>query len=160
MGCGCGKKSAAPTVLRESIPASSGTKMFITDYSTAAKIDVPPPAAPTSAPAQNGLRSLATRARSSLGGAISITKTTDSASDMAQRQGVPVVREKKGYGLINVLKDTITGNANYSNTKLQDSRLALCNACPKLLAGACTECGCIVKLKVKYEESSCPIGKW
>jgi len=51
--------------------------------------------------------------------------------------------------------------ANYTKDqqKIID-RWRICRSCPDLKVGVCTHCGCIMKLKVKLEDSSCPIGKW
>jgi hypothetical protein len=41
-------------------------------------------------------------------------------------------------------------------------RLDICEECPSLLkmTHQCKECGCFMKLKVKLEKASCPLGKW
>lgn len=39
-------------------------------------------------------------------------------------------------------------------------RWRICKSCPDLHSGICSHCGCIMKLKVKLSDSSCPIGKW
>jgi len=42
----------------------------------------------------------------------------------------------------------------------QDKRTQICNSCDSNKLGVCTKCGCIIKLKVKWKISSCPLGKW
>ena len=41
-------------------------------------------------------------------------------------------------------------------------RLGICEECPSLLkvTHQCKECGCFMKLKVKLEAATCPLGKW
>ncbi|RAX56451.1 hypothetical protein CCZ01_09490 [Helicobacter monodelphidis] len=46
--------------------------------------------------------------------------------------------------------------------EIQQKRLHICLACDRLFALTknCKECGCFVKMKVKYKKSECPLGKW
>jgi hypothetical protein len=39
-------------------------------------------------------------------------------------------------------------------------RYSICEGCPSLKLGICTECGCRMKWKVRLSAASCPIGKW
>jgi hypothetical protein len=43
-----------------------------------------------------------------------------------------------------------------------DYRMSICKKCPQLIQATkqCKECGCIMLLKAKLENASCPIGKW
>ena len=79
---------------------------------------------------------------------------------LAQQNSIPVAEPTRKYSILDVIKDTLTGNAKYTEETMAQKRLQVCNTCPNQVAGACIKCGCIVKLKVKYEESSCPINKW
>jgi hypothetical protein len=42
------------------------------------------------------------------------------------------------------------------------TRMDICNACPKLIQATkqCKECGCLMHLKTKLPNASCPLGKW
>jgi hypothetical protein len=51
-------------------------------------------------------------------------------------------------------------SAYNKDEEIADLRLAACHKCPSLKMGICSECGCIMKLKVKIAEASCPLGKW
>ena len=70
--------------------------------------------------------------------------------------------KKKPYNIIDVVRDTINGTVEYAEKETMKDRLRLCFECERLieLTNQCKECGCFVKLKVKYKETSCPLGKW
>jgi hypothetical protein len=54
-----------------------------------------------------------------------------------------------------------TGIQFFANLETQQSRYAICNSCPSFTAlKLCKECGCIMPLKVKLSNATCPIGKW
>ena len=74
-------------------------------------------------------------------------------------QSVPVVKNV-GYNILDVIQDKITGNLKYVDKDVSNARLAQCHSCPNLKIGMCTKCGCIVEFKTRYEQSSCPEGKW
>jgi hypothetical protein len=46
--------------------------------------------------------------------------------------------------------------------ELAESRLAICEACPRYRKrlGQCKECGCIMPQKVKLPNAYCPLGQW
>lgn len=45
---------------------------------------------------------------------------------------------------------------------ISEKRLDICKQCPRLIkfTNQCKECGCLMNLKVKLADASCPIGKW
>lgn len=43
---------------------------------------------------------------------------------------------------------------------VREHRLKICNECPSLNGGRCTECGCFVRLKTWCSEETCPKGYW
>jgi hypothetical protein len=51
---------------------------------------------------------------------------------------------------------------NMTTSDKSEKRFAICKACPELisLTNQCKKCGCIMSLKTKLENASCPIGKW
>jgi hypothetical protein len=46
--------------------------------------------------------------------------------------------------------------------EVSDMRKKVCMRCPYYheVAGACTVCKCLVALKTKLSEASCPTGRW
>jgi hypothetical protein len=44
--------------------------------------------------------------------------------------------------------------------EVQEERMLICHQCPKFCDGRCIECGCYMRLKTKFAEVECPIGKW
>lgn len=65
------------------------------------------------------------------------------------------------YSIISVIKDYINGNIVYIDKEGEKYRNDICNNCERLsFIKNCKECGCFVKLKVKYYNSSCPLNKW
>jgi hypothetical protein len=44
----------------------------------------------------------------------------------------------------------------------REKRLNICKTCNKFdpFLGRCKECGCFIKLKIWFANSSCPLGKW
>jgi len=52
-----------------------------------------------------------------------------------------------------------------SDEELQQERLDICNTCPSKITlydnfDGCSECNCILKIKVQVNTSTCPLGKW
>ncbi len=49
-----------------------------------------------------------------------------------------------------------------ADDKKSNLRMELCGKCKSFdkEAGRCTLCGCFMKVKVRLEATSCPIGKW
>lgn len=76
--------------------------------------------------------------------------------------------ESVGYNVFNVAKDAVTGNLKISSQQEQERRLSICRECEYLLkipgsskfVGTCKKCGCFMDAKVKFVQSSCPVGKW
>lgn len=46
--------------------------------------------------------------------------------------------------------------------EIATERFSICKSCPQYIKSTtqCKECGCIMKLKTKLPNASCPIGKW
>lgn len=56
---------------------------------------------------------------------------------------------------------TDTQKTFIANKTLQDERYNICKQCPSLtVLKTCNECGCIMPLKVKIANASCPLNKW
>ena len=70
--------------------------------------------------------------------------------------------KKKPYGVKDVAIDAILGRIEFVTPEVRAERLKICDGCPflnkKLMK--CEACGCFVKAKTKFKESSCPKGKW
>jgi protein-arginine kinase activator protein McsA len=53
--------------------------------------------------------------------------------------------------------------SQYSHNEEQTrKRLEICHSCDFFYkpVGICRKCGCVMKLKTKLQEATCPIGKW
>ena len=53
--------------------------------------------------------------------------------------------------------------SEYSHNEEQTrKRLEICHSCDFFYkpVGICKKCGCVMKLKTKLQEATCPIGKW
>ena len=73
--------------------------------------------------------------------------------DMAERADV--------YGY--VLKTrAMLSEKERADDALYERRLALCRACPHLLAATCLKCGCYVEIRAAARRSRCPLTerKW
>lgn len=72
------------------------------------------------------------------------------------------------YNLLDLAKDTITGNVMYVNQETLQYRLTICKSCeyriPPIInagtTGTCGKCGCFLDSKSQYVQSECPIKKW
>lgn len=156
MGCGCGRNSGVAPVKVEIDPAPEIIP---------AMVSLQPMAPITSqsgatGPSVTTTSALASAATGRLSGVPMMRRRTDDTQSIAAQTSLPVAKVSRSYNLLNVVKDTLSGNVEYASDDKAANRLAVCNGCPNQMAGACTKCGCIIKLKVKYEESSCPVGKW
>lgn len=68
---------------------------------------------------------------------------------------------KSKYGIIDVVKDALTGDLKVASDSTVDERLAICNDCEVQNAlKICTACGCFIPAKVKLAESECPMELW
>ncbi|HDQ15208.1 MAG TPA: hypothetical protein ENN41_10390 [Sediminispirochaeta sp.] len=66
------------------------------------------------------------------------------------------------YTIFNVIWDHLTGHVHMVDWEKRASRYAICEECEHFfpVTKQCLKCGCFLKLKVKYVDSSCPVGKW
>ena len=55
---------------------------------------------------------------------------------------------------------------NPAQPKVDDTteslRMSHCTSCPEFIGATkqCKQCGCIMPMKVKLKEATCPLGKW
>ena len=57
--------------------------------------------------------------------------------------------------------DLFNKNLGRVETDIAEQRMSICRECPKLLpTGNCLECGCVMHMKTKLPNASCPLGKW
>jgi hypothetical protein len=58
--------------------------------------------------------------------------------------------------------DLFNPNQPRSEEELVEYRMSICTICPEFidLTKQCKKCGCIMSLKTKLKNASCPIGKW
>lgn len=47
-------------------------------------------------------------------------------------------------------------------TEVAENRLETCKGCPDYRPEkyTCSQCGCLMPLKVKFKYSKCPVGRW
>lgn len=64
------------------------------------------------------------------------------------------------YNIIHVVRDLITGKLEFAKKDVVNHRLSICNPCEVKSRGICTACGCVVALKVRLNNSDCPMGLW
>jgi hypothetical protein len=181
MGCGCGRSGkSAVSLLNETNTSNQFQSQNQSQSQEVVQITFPPevqgfkPIVPVQSQAQTSASPMSQATGGILGDLAAGTKrlggipmlrkrsadSSASATEIAADQTSVPVAKRSSYNIINVIKDTLTGDVMYADNQMAKNRLEVCHACPHLMAGACTKCGCVVRLKVKYEESSCPIGKW
>jgi hypothetical protein len=58
--------------------------------------------------------------------------------------------------------DIVNPNIEHVDEDTRASRMKLCQECPELiqLTKQCKKCGCIMHLKTKLPNATCPLGKW
>ena len=58
--------------------------------------------------------------------------------------------------------DLFNKNLGRVETEMAEQRFNICLECPQLikLTNQCKECGCLMNLKTKLPNASCPLGKW
>ena len=58
--------------------------------------------------------------------------------------------------------DVINPNKPKVSDETASSRMTLCMDCPELIKATkqCKQCGCIMSMKVKLKEATCPLNKW
>ena len=70
------------------------------------------------------------------------------------------------YGIIDVVKDGLTGNLEFVDKETLDKRGLACMTCPELQPvvydklGKCNACGCWMSKKIKLKNANCINGKW
>lgn len=66
------------------------------------------------------------------------------------------------YGIMDVIKDELSGKADYVDIETYNARIAICEPCPHLVhtipgtGGNCKLCWCFVAQKAKHKKSQCP----
>lgn len=66
------------------------------------------------------------------------------------------------YGIGDIIKDTLTGNAQFVEDETFNKRVSICEKCEHytqlipLTGGNCSLCGCFIRKKNKYKQSQCP----
>lgn len=73
-----------------------------------------------------------------------------------------VTSHRQSYNLLHVIKDEITGQAEYVDEQTKQDRIDKCNVCNNLvsLTRQCKKCGCFIDVKARYKKAFCPIGQW
>ena len=75
------------------------------------------------------------------------------------------VEEINEYGEVNKSIDIRTAPKAVKNSIIHDEevlkmRWDLCSGCEFLKDDKCDKCGCFMKVKHKFSQAKCPIGKW
>ena len=66
------------------------------------------------------------------------------------------------YSIFDVIKDTVAGTTIAADNNKKNNRIEICNTCEFLTKPfrICSKCGCLTDQKVKYDQSTCPLGRW
>jgi hypothetical protein len=58
--------------------------------------------------------------------------------------------------------DILNPNEPKSEEEIKEHRLSICRQCPEYikLTTQCKKCGCIMEIKTRLENATCPIDKW
>jgi hypothetical protein len=58
--------------------------------------------------------------------------------------------------------DIINPETEWATDEVKDFRYDICKKCPEFLSATtqCKQCGCIMKIKTRMAQATCPIGKW
>lgn len=59
-----------------------------------------------------------------------------------------------------IISNAVKGNTTLVDDSVRENRWSVCETCPFLLDNRCTKCGCFMKVKVAFQTSKCPEGKW
>jgi hypothetical protein len=64
--------------------------------------------------------------------------------------------------LLSTAKAAVSGDKIIASTGLASQRMSICKSCPWFVSKGqrCAKCGCVVPMKVYFEEEECPIKKW
>ena len=59
-----------------------------------------------------------------------------------------------------IVKNAVAGKRTLVEDDVRETRWSTCQTCPRLQNDRCLECGCFMKVKVAFQTSVCPLGKW
>jgi hypothetical protein len=59
-----------------------------------------------------------------------------------------------------IVKNAVQGNKTLVDDEIREARWSTCQGCDRLQNDRCLECGCFMKIKVAFNTSVCPLGKW
>lgn len=59
-----------------------------------------------------------------------------------------------------IVGNALKGNNTLVTDEVRETRWSICQSCPFLQKDRCTKCGCFMKVKVAFQTSNCPEGKW
>ena len=82
-----------------------------------------------------------------------------SVSSSKSDQVLTRVREVRPWDL---LRNKASQMGERVSSEEKNKRLSICMECPRYVkvTSQCLECGCVMKLKTKLAQASCPLGKW
>lgn len=66
------------------------------------------------------------------------------------------------YGVIDVVKDLVTGKIKFAPRNVVRFRRNVCSVCVvrDTRINKCTACGCWLPAKIRLQKSSCPLELW
>lgn len=66
------------------------------------------------------------------------------------------------YGIINVVKDLVTGKLRFAKPVVVHNRNVICDRCEvqNKETRVCTACGCYLPWKTRLSKSQCPMELW
>lgn len=61
-----------------------------------------------------------------------------------------------------IIQSMMRGNDLFSSTEVREEREEICNECEMKdqMRGMCLSCGCVLKYKIPFASSECPLSKW
>jgi len=59
-----------------------------------------------------------------------------------------------------MLRNADNGPGKRTSLDVSEKRMSICEACPSLKKGFCSECGCRMKWKTTLTYAYCPLHKW
>ncbi len=67
-----------------------------------------------------------------------------------------------GYGIIQVVRDAVTGKLKLADRNTTQQRRDICNQCElrNTKTNTCTICGCYLRWKTRLSDASCPMELW
>ncbi len=85
---------------------------------------------------------------------------TPKQEKLAKEYKTPKNIVERGFNLLGAVGDFISDGLETCTKEEYESRLKICEPCPKRENNTCTICTCNLKLKAAMKSQHCPIKKW